>query len=200
MRLENAWREFALTRDMDDLLRHEIITQTIRSRAEDYGRRWAGRGLSSHDFETVFWKEVWTVCENYTWYGEFTLYETIDLAIHRRAIDVIRKATSKKDRFQREIISLDESIVPSNVDVEKQVWVKLLLEDDIFSQQERDLLYRLYTEPAMSLKDLAKDMGVRHHETIRRLRASIREKITRLDEEPPSHRESVGKTQRNRAS
>lgn len=166
---------------------------TIKAVADSYGRRWANKRLSSHDFESVFWLETYKLFKKYTEEGlnpDFVFFETLKLMLERRATDVIRKATkTKKGAIQHDIDSLGESFeqtFPDTVDTEKEVtdriFVDMLIADETLTDDERQLLEIIYVNPGATLRELAEQTEFNHPEKVKRAMNRIRKKIAKYKE------------------
>lgn len=179
---EEAVDTYYYTEDFS--IMYKMLKATIKNKALAYGTRWKSKRLSSDDFESVFWEEAWKVCDNYGG-GDYLLYETITLALERKAIDVIRKATeSKQGRFERSALPLSddfENFYPDSIDMEGEITNKIIVEqilnDEALTPIEKRFVSTMYQNPDAPLNQLAREMGFKHHEQARRMLEGIRTKL-----------------------
>lgn len=191
LQVEKLWENYALTRSeiaQDKLLKH--LTEILRNKARAWGRRWNNCKLSAADFESVFFEEAWKLSDSYIHYGDFYFYETLILALERRAIDVVRKQTrTKRGTFEVEIRRLKEEtadyLADININVEGNVIdrcvVTQMLNDDTLTEQEQQLLLAKYEYPNASMIELARGVRLKHHEEVRRTFNRISKKMSHYD-------------------
>jgi hypothetical protein len=187
LQIEKLWEDYAFDRtetNLDKLVK--TLKFTVKQKAEAMERRWINKRLSMADFESVFYEELWKLCDNYNHYGEFYFYETFLVAISKRGIDVTRKLTTRKGQFETSILPLKEETVEfipdPRVNIEKDVincdLVKRILTDRSLTEQEIGLLQAIYSNPETSNRELANELGFNHHEQVSRTLNKIKKKIS----------------------
>lgn len=170
-----------------------VLQLTIQGVAESFGRRWANKRLSSHDFESVFWVETYKLFQKYTEEGihpDFLFFETLKLMLERRAIDVVRKATkTKKGAIHHDIDGLGENFEQTysdSDDIEKEVtdkmFVNVLISDGTLTDDERHLLEVMHANPGATLRELAEQTVFNHPQKVSRAMKRVRGKLAKYKE------------------
>ncbi|MGC7870991.1 hypothetical protein ACPUYX_05595 [Desulfosporosinus sp. SYSU MS00001] len=160
--VEEAWTWLDYYADFDWLF--ELLQGLVVTKARSAAKNWGGLRIPAAEFESVFWEEALRIADSHSLDDEFLLYETLELSIKRRTVDLARKfGYSNQERFEREAASLQamQMDLPDwRVDVGESVTDKLFLQQlltdpDILLPDERELLQiRLY-HPHATLRDLA---------------------------------------------
>lgn len=155
----------------------KTLRTVIKSKSNKWARRWNNRRLGSADFESMFYDTFWKLCDTYSWYGEFYFYETLCLALERKAISLIREST-------KTIQMLPLFDLPSDIDIENDIvnrdLILRLFQSDLLTIKEKGLLKVLYEHPEASLRELAVLTGFNHHEQVRRIFKKINKKVCHL--------------------
>ncbi|MGM0880902.1 MAG: hypothetical protein ACQEXQ_07630 [Bacillota bacterium] len=158
---------------------------TIEAKAQAYKRKWLrSTGLNADDFASVFREEVFRfIGGGGDWpNGDFYIIETLELAWKRRAVDLIRKETTKQRKWERGMEQIDASgkeHPDQCTNVEREAIIRAMLEDPSFTAEERQLFIAVYEDPEASNGELAKVLGYSHPETVRRIKKRIRDKLAR---------------------
>lgn len=161
----------------------EELKFTIIQKAEAWGRRWVrSKGLDADDFASVFRMEVFNfVKRGGDWpHGEYYIIESLEQNWKRRAIDLVRGESTNQREWERGMKSLDaEDVqVASREDVAAKAIIQATLADERLTRQDRSLLRLMYSDPKMSNQQLADELGLGHKETVRRIKARIKEHVT----------------------
>ena len=144
------------------------MQRLITTKARSAARKWSGLRIPASEFESVFWETAWNLADNHELKSNFLLYETIELSIKHRTIDVARKfGRNKQNRFELQAVSLDylsRGVPDIRVDVSEQVtdrlFVQQLLTDpSILNSEERELLLIRFDHPEATFRDLASSIG-----------------------------------------
>lgn len=180
--------EYCVTGDFTKIF--NMLKTTIQGndghggKARAWANKWRNKRLYEDDFASVFWEEAEKVC-----YGpknfDYLTYETIMVAMDRRAIDLTRKATLTKQgefecsvaRFNREEAFKDQAVSIEDEVLNKLV-VQQILNDPALTMEERHLLAVIYETPNLSFQELACLSGLKHHEQVRRILTRIKNKLS----------------------
>lgn len=186
IQIERIWEKYAFNRNdvnFNKLVR--ALKFTIDRKAAAMERKWNNKRINKADFESVFYEELWKLCDSYNHYGEFYFYETFIVAIHNRGIDVTRKLITKKGAFEKNVLPLKEEtaeFIPDiRINIEKDVidrdlFAKILSEESL-TDQELNLIQAIYSNPNASYRELAIEIGLKHPQQIKRSLQKIKNKI-----------------------
>ncbi|MCM2982298.1 hypothetical protein M3599_15335 [Niallia circulans] len=186
LQIEKLWEKYAFNRNEENLNKLvRSLKLTINRKADAMESKWRITGLCKADFESVYYEELWKLCDNYNHYGEFYFYETFLLVIRNRSIDVTRKLTTKKGTFQKNILPLKEEVAKAmkdlRTDIEKEVinrdLVHGIFSDKSLSTQELKLLQAIYSNPNSSYRELATELGLNSHKEVTRMLSKIKKKL-----------------------
>ncbi|HEU4963640.1 MAG TPA: hypothetical protein VFV52_07240 [Bacilli bacterium] len=184
--VESAWRRYAVGDiSLNDLLQMKTIVELIRSRARKNGEKWRNIRLCEADFESCFWGEAWNVIADYTWHSGYYLYETLDLAFSRRALDLVRAALRKKRAIWSKSLPLAddfENFWPDEfVNIESEVTDQMVVDEMIgywsLTNAERQLLVALLDDPEASLQELADRCGLPNKMSVSRMKDRLKQKL-----------------------
>ncbi|SCM99110.1 Uncharacterized protein BWINRASL_05343 [Bacillus mycoides] len=171
-----------------EIKRNDLIKSlefTINRRAEIWGHNWRNKRLSKSDFKSAFYEVTLKLLNTYTWYQIFYFYEELRLKLHKKGLDIVRKLRTKQGKFDVNILPLKdeaaEFIADTQVDIETEIinndLVERILNDSALTEQEKQLLQMIYNNPDMSNRDIAKVVGLNHHEQVTRLLKRIKRKL-----------------------
>jgi hypothetical protein len=158
------------------------LEELVRRQSEFAEMEYTEKRISRHDFESAFWEEAWKVAEKYDGTGRQFLYEKIKQRVKKRSLDVVRNMmNTKQAKFEHAALHLDEErfkFTPSEMDVEKGVTDKLLLQDifAILNDEERRLLMIIAENPDVSDREIARLMGYKYNNNVARTLEKIRKK------------------------
>ncbi|MDA2242396.1 hypothetical protein PDN14_29045 [Bacillus cereus group sp. Bc222] len=137
-----------------------------------------------------FYEAIWKLCDGndesigYTPYGVYYFYETLELVLERREVDLVRKYTTKQGVFELSVLPLKiyaEELISDGADIENQIvnerFVIEIINDSILNREELNLLSIIYENPDLSYERIAGMMGFKHHEQIRRVLKKINKKL-----------------------
>lgn len=158
---------------------------TINRKAEAWGHKWSSKLLSKSDFKSVFYEAVLKLLDTYTWYQTFYFYEELCLKLHNRGLDTVKKSRTKQGKFDVNVLPLKEEtvefIADTRVNIEEDVinsdLVNRILNDQSLTEQERTLLQTIYNNPDISNREIAKAVGLNHHEQVTRSLKRIKRKL-----------------------
>ncbi|MGD7021505.1 hypothetical protein ACQCVK_02870 [Rossellomorea vietnamensis] len=191
LQIERLWEKYKLCFDNTEKAQrlNTLIKQLslpIKRKAEALGAQWNNKRISASDFESIFYEELWKLCDTYNHYGDFYFYETLLLVLERRGTDLIRKRTrTKQGIFECEIRRLREDaadyIADPETDIEGDTINGLLaaqiLNDTALTDRERSLLIAKYENPDLSKAELAGIAGLKHHQEVSRLFVKVQKKL-----------------------
>lgn len=192
LEVEKLWEEYAFDPTEENMNR--ILKKCkfmISKKASFLETQWGNNGLKKSDFESVFYETAWVVCQQYTHYQEFYLYETIHLALKRKSIDVTRYLMTKQGAFNKDVLSLDklkedagDIIQDYSIDVEQEVinndTVNKILNDSSLTVEEKRLLQVIHSNPDSSNRDIALLAGLKHHTEVTRSLEKIKSKFSHI--------------------
>lgn len=182
--VEQAWEHYQ--EDGDFMKVFKLLKTRVHIVASTYADNWGNWRLSYTDFEEALWYEVARIVKkSYNGYSDFYLYETVNKALDRRCMDVVRKATkTKQGRFEHSAKALPLDFEqnypsPENIesDVTNRVLVNQILNDPVLTKDEREFLKVYYDNPGTSFQQLADALGYKHRENTRRVFARIKKKL-----------------------
>jgi hypothetical protein len=196
LQIEKLWERYALELDTAKKERHletilKMLSLTIKGKARATGARWNNSRLSAADFESIYFEEAWKLCDNYSHYGEFYFYETLLLVLKRRGIDLIRKqTTTHQGAFELKVRRLKEEaadyLPDAQVDVEgsalNSILVTRMLTVSSLTKQERELLRVKFHNPDLSKVELARAIGLKHHQEVTRLFKRLKIKLAAFND------------------
>lgn len=185
IKVEKLYQTYAYnpTKQNEQQLLREL-SFSISKKAVYWENKWKNKRLCKEDFESAFYEAAWELTTKYNYYCDFYYYETLCLVWERKAIDITRKLKTKKGKFQTSILPLDkgsEEFISDGTNMEEDIvnydLVVNILNDENLTKLERQLLKTLYTNPDLSYRDIAEELGLNHHEQVRRILSKINKKL-----------------------
>lgn len=168
----------------DDKLYH-LLRPIIHSKAKRYGRLWKWTELTAEDFCSEFWEVTWNLVEQPYKRTGYLFYDTWELAVSRRAVNLIRRATQTRQlEFENEAVRVGDRIVDMAVDhrdmettVINRLYVQSILTDNRLSPTDRQLLQTIYRNPDSSFQQIAQMVGLRWSQQVIRRLDGIRRRL-----------------------
>jgi hypothetical protein len=164
---------------------YRLLKPIIAGKARMYGRRWKWTGLTEDDFHSEFWQVAWRLCERPYEPSKFTFYETFELAIRRKVIDMVRHtAGTNQGAFEHEVVRVGERVVDlaDSADLETTVvnrlYVESILTDERLDSTDRQILQAIYQNPDSSFQQIAEMVGLRWSKQVTRRLDSIRRRLS----------------------
>lgn len=168
---------------------YTALSPFIKNFATQLAYKWNSKRISQHDFESVFMEELWKLYNKYdSTKTEYYFYEVLSMQLNRRKWDVTRHFTQTKQAvFENNTQSLDVlhatgKDIPSPTNMENEVVntlvaEQLLNDDELLSQQEKEVLQAKYERPSISYRELANELNLNHYEQARRIYKRATNKI-----------------------
>ncbi|MCM3224016.1 hypothetical protein M3644_30265 [Bacillus cereus] len=200
LEIEKMWESYVLA-DRSEYAFERLLKRldfVIKKKSKICERKWMKMKITADEFESVFYEAIWKLCDGndenigYTSYGVYYFYETLELVLERREIDLVRKNTTKQELFESSTVPLNKyanEFISDEVNIEDEIIDKQFLRDMIWNpllkKEESDLLSIIYRNPDLSYEKLGRMMGLKHHEKVRRTLKRINKKLN-------LHKKSVG--------
>ncbi|PHG07241.1 hypothetical protein [Bacillus toyonensis] len=196
LEIESLWRKYALLNHSEYALKQllERLNFVVKKKSKICERKWIKMNIPAEEFESVFFESIWKLCDGdnenigYSSYGTYYFYEMLLLILERREIDLVRKYTTKQSAFELSILPLKnyaEECITDGIDIEDQVinkrFVQEIIYNSLLENEESNLLLVIYKNSDWSYEKIAKTMGLKHHEKVRRILKRINKKLN-LDE------------------
>lgn len=192
--VEDAWYDYAADEDEKDFYRlFELLKKRIRWQAYQWEKNYRDKlRLSQSDFESIFWETAWKVCEKYDELPyDFMLFEYIRKAMESRAIDLLRKESSRQWEFEHNVKSFEKEFEEKEyadiINIEREISDKLfiyqMINDDALTDKEKEVLKAMYYNLTLSYRDLATHTGYNHPEQVRRTIKRIDKTLSRYKED-----------------
>lgn len=196
LEIEKLWESYAFA-DRSEYALDRLLKRldfVVKKKSKMCARKWMKMKITADEFESVFYEAIWKLCDGndesigYTPYGVYYFYETLDLVLERREIDLVRKYTTKQGMFELSILPLRiyaEGIISDGVNIESRIvneqFCIEIISDSILNKEELDLLSIIYENPDLSYEKIAELMGFKHHEQIRRALKKINKKLNQYE-------------------
>ncbi|MHA4246216.1 hypothetical protein [Bacillus cereus] len=200
LEIEKLWESYVFA-DRSEYTFNRLLKRldfVIKKKSKICERKWIKLKITADEFESVFYEAIWKLCDGndenigYTSYGLYYFYETLDLVLERREIDLVRKNTTKQEFFESSTIPLKayaDEFISDEINIEDKIIDEQFVRDMIWSpllkKEESDLLSIIYQNPDLSYEKLARMLGLKHHEKVRRTLKKINKKLN-------LHKKSVG--------
>lgn len=200
LEIENLWEKYAFENRSEYALKRllERIEFVVKKKSKICERKWIRMNITAEEFESVFYESIWKLCDGdsenigYTPYGVYYFYETLVLVLKRREIDLVRKYTTKQELFESSTVPLKkyaDEFIADEVNVEDKIideqFVREMIWNPLLKKEESDLLSIIYKNPDLSYEKIARMLGLKHHEKVRRILRKINKKLN-------LHKKSVG--------
>jgi predicted transcriptional regulator len=164
---------------------YKLLRPVIESKARMYARRWKWTGITEEDFCSEFWEVAWNLYERPYQHSKYTFYETFELAVRRKVINMVRHVTlTRQGSFEHGAVQIGEKIadVADSTDMETTVinrlYVQSILTDKRLSPADRQLLQTIYRNPDSSFQQIAQMVGLRWSQQVIRRLDGIRRRLT----------------------
>lgn len=165
---------------------YRLLKPVIHSKAKRYGRMWKWAELSAEDFHSEFWEVTWNLVEQPYRQTGYLFYDTWELAISRRAVNLVKHATQTRQmEFEQQALRAGDRIADMAVDrsdmetrIVNQLYVQQLLTDERLDTDDRQLLQAIYQNPDSSFQQIAEMVGLRWSKQVTRRLDSIRRRLS----------------------
>lgn len=184
--LEDAYNHAVLTDEYDAL--YDELLKVIKFWSEYYYCTCYNLRLDYGDFFEVMINAAVDTTNKYSSNSDFSLFQTLQLVLKNRGIDLIRKAKANKRAIWHKAARLPDNFDTTYADdfnLENAVVQKILLEkifkDPSLTEEERKLLKLMYDDPNITLDELANRMEWGYREKVRRTLKRIRMKLQKYN-------------------
>lgn len=177
----------------DDLAKH--TDYFIGSQAKQYARRYQKIRLYEDDFEGLFRIKVADAALRYPAKEGGYFFDFLRTVIRNAAVDLIRSATTEKNKVNHLAKSLDKEITndegfetsiiqtlpDESMNTEGMALNRVLIDemagDSTLTEQERQLFQYLRSYPDATLQEMADEIGVRDRKQASRIKERLSKKL-----------------------
>lgn len=178
-RVEAEWGRCALAGCLDEVLAFDEVQALIKREAAEWARKTSYIRLDMADFMSEFYEAAWHVIDSYTWATDFYMYETLRLTFRSRALNLIKRSSRNKRKYDHTALPLlYADTIPAPDDVEQRVtdsvFVEEVFNDPTWTAFERDVLTARYD--GESVASIALRLG-RDRKTVRAALERVKAKL-----------------------